>query len=167
MQLSRRTLYLVSALCVASGLRGQAIDTTTAPKANRPLLAMIARFLANPDHETRLGRAITDSAIKRPDVTLSIGTDVVPWLTKDYSQPVKGLLLAGFSAGNMAVQLQSGKKGDQPLAGIESTLAVYARLQEVDGALSVPELDAWQAMKEAGTLAAHVDSLVAARKKAP
>ena len=134
------------------------------PRRNRALGEMLERFLARPIANGGMVRAIMDSTNARPDVTVTLGPRVVPWLTgSDLPQAAKSLLLGGYLAGNVLAQLQAKRDQDMPMAGIEGTLHVYARLRRMSSIPEVPRLEEWSALQAAGSLAAHVDSLARSR----
>lgn len=77
------------------------------------------------------------------------------------SDDAKAQLLAGFVAGNMRKQLESGTKADAPVDGAHGMLKIYAVLKSKTEGLSVPALEIMFEQEAAGTLAAHVEKLLA------
>jgi hypothetical protein len=156
--LRNTALLFVAVMALTSAIHAQ----DQVPARNRPLIAMIDKFMVAPfDEDLRV--AIADSAEARPDVTVSISTDFVPFICYgDKSESVKALdalLLVGFVGGNMRHQLRTGVDEDQPEAGMLGALEVYATIKAKVPNYYVPEVDEWQKAKEAGTLGELAEKL--------
>jgi len=137
-------------------------DTPSVPTQNRALLALIDTFFAHP-LRTALHKDITDSAIASPNVTVTLGPNVEPWLcysdTGTVIKALDGVLTVAFMAGDMRDQLVSGHRGDQPGAGMWGALLVYQAIRSRIPDYQVPELDGWKVRADAGQLKAVADSI--------
>ena len=131
---------------------------------NDSLLASIDRFLAAPDTNRALARALVDSAQARADVQIDLRSQFLPWLCGSQKQTPErqtfgGLLLTAFIAGNMRQQLITGKSRDESGAGLAAVLGVYRKIHGQQAAFSDPTLDKWLIADSLGRVPALADSL--------
>lgn len=70
-------------------------------------------------------------------------------------------MLAAFIIGNAGAQLESGKRGDAPAAGVRAMIIVYRALLQENPKLRNAKLDDFGARLDKGTLEAHVAELIA------
>jgi hypothetical protein len=129
---------------------------------NRALLELIRRFLAAP-LDDRLRTEVDDSAGHRKDILVELSNQVNPWTcygdTARQILTLDSALTTAFVASNMEEQLEQGRRGDRPGAGLAGVLRVYAAIRDSVPTYFVPEVDQWLRAQEAGRLAPLGDSL--------
>jgi len=155
-----RVLVLVISCLVPRMLEGQ----DSIPARNRALVALIDRFLAAPQSNADLWRAIAESAQVRSDVTVELTPQVAPWLctsrkTTPDRQALSQLLVGAYIAGNMRHQLVTGAKRDEPRAGMESVVNVYRAVSGRVFAFKDLTAEEWMVADSLGTLPALADTL--------
>jgi len=130
--------------------------------ANRELLGMMRRFLEAPT-DGRLRAAVFDSATARRDMTVELSSAITPWICyNDSSRVVRrmdSVLTTAFIVGSAIPQLEEGRKGDRPRAGLRAVLRVYPLVQAASPGYLVPEIDRWREWDETGRLDVLADSL--------
>ena len=157
-----RLAALVGVVALSVAAARPAAAQADPPARNRPLIAMIDRFLSRPfDEDLRVG--LLDSAEARADVLIDIKASVTPFLCYgDTAALIRGLdalLLTAYVSGDMREQLVRGRSGDQPEAGLRGVLTVYGVIRSRVLDYRVPEVDAWSEASAANRLAALADSL--------
>jgi hypothetical protein len=130
--------------------------------ANHDLLALMRRFLDSPT-DRHLRAAVLDSAEARRDMTVELSSTITPWICYDDSsravRAMDSVLTVAFITGNAIPQLESGRKGDRPRAGVRAVLRVYPAVQAASPGYLVPEVDRWREREAAGQIDALADSL--------
>ena len=157
----RMTPLLVTLLIAPPALVAQ-----KAPARNDSLIALIDRFLAMPDTNRALARALFDSAQGRADVSIDLRSQFLPWLCGNQKpSAIGGVLLTAFIAGNMRQQLITGVSRDESGAGLAALLSVYRKLRSRPAAVVDPTLDKWLIADSLGRVPALADSLSHAQAK--
>src|SRR5262249_59214075 len=113
--------------------------------------------------DPRLRAAVFDSANARRDMTVELSSSITPWICyNDTSRVVRrmdSVLTTAFIVGSAIPQLEDGRKGDRPRAGVRAVLRVYPLVQTASPGYLVPEVDRWRESERAGKLDALADSL--------
>jgi hypothetical protein len=161
-----RSLPLVAlALLLAPG-EARAQTTSATRVGSDSLHHLIASFLAEPIKYGSMYREIIDSAEKSPLVKVTISAGVAPWMCElpkesSVARAMQALFFAAFIAGDMRAQLESGVKGDQPVAGVLAVLGVYEQAKLKVMNLDVPTMERWIELRRQGTLDAEVRAIAA------
>ena len=144
--MSRLTSIAASALLVLGADAASAQKPTQAPARNRPLVAMIDRYLRDPLN-IDLGGAVMDSGDARHEVTMVLASEVMPWTCyADTNATLKALdqvLSVAYVAGNMRAQLTADTNANDPRAGVAAVLQVYPLLKMKFPRYVVPEVEHW------------------------
>ena len=140
------------------------IDDPKAVPSKPDVKAAIERFLASPGPGDD-AKMINQFAQNSNDVMVGMSYQVLPWAAHKPEYKYSGALLTAFVAGNVKSQLDSGKNGDDPYAGVLGVIKAYEVLQKRDNTLKIPEIDEQIAMEKKGELKAWVDKAAAQAKK--
>jgi tetratricopeptide (TPR) repeat protein len=155
-------LALVVIMGCGSPAPAQAPKSPPATVKHSEMLAIMENFLASPFADPPL-KKITEFVEQSHDVTVVVDVVTVPFVEEDLDEDAKGLLLAGFLAGDAASQLRSGVRGDDIVSGVEGALRIYLALKSraattlKDRRVVSPSLDALLEMQGNGQLRAHLE----------
>jgi hypothetical protein len=136
---------------------GEAVQTEDGEDAD--MIALIDRFLADPN--VKDAKPIMDFMTNSPKVMVVIDQRLDVGHDSALNDDAKALLSAGFVAGNVRAQLESGVKENAPVDGVRGMLRVYAALKSKDEGLRAAAVDTLAEKEAAGTLEEHVKALLA------
>jgi hypothetical protein len=152
-------------ICVALvlGMAIARLDAGEAPISKETALEAIILFRNQPfGPEGHAAAAIIFRFVESsPDIQVNISRKVDPILRKDASkltEEQRGILLAGFLAGNADAQLLRSRAEDQPLAGVEQLIATYRQMQQRTRNLPVPEIEKLIELQNSSRLKAYLSS---------
>ena len=81
------------------------------------------------------------------------------WMYEDHVPEARAVLYAAYMGGNMNAQLLGLSNGDDPIKGMESVLAAYAKLKMKYADLSIPMLDSLAADAQKTSLTAAIEKI--------
>ena len=135
-------------LLLTASLAGAQQPTRT-PARNKPLIAMIDRYLRDP-FNADLGGAIMDSGDARHDVTMVLAAEVMPWTcyadTNTTLKALDQLLSIVYVAGNMRAQLAVDSNANNVKEGMAAVIRVYPLVKAQYPRYVVPEVERWLSM---------------------
>ena len=140
-------------------------DASAPPGDKEPITAdaalrAIQEFQADPLAAFQRGVTKTIVAFTEasPAVLVRLSNKVVPWIAKWKMDDRNNILLTAYVAGNTESQLRSGKKEDDPVAGVRQAIATYRQLQQADPAFRLEELEALIVLEKEGRLKEHLSA---------
>lgn len=114
--------------------------------------ATIAEFLRDPEGSARPLEALKRFAEESDDVAVLMAPELFPWLGPGKHYLYADLLMGGYLAGNVRVQLQQGKAKNDSHAGMLGMLEVYAWLQGRHPEYRVAEIEDYREQEQQGKL---------------
>ena len=108
----------------------------------------INRFFDKPLSEEADGYSsiIVNFADASEDITISIGTDVLPWLEDEGRSDMWLKVMAAYIGGNVAKQIELGEAKDSRGAGLKAQLKMYLKLRETENLPKQATLERWSEM---------------------
>jgi len=150
---TRTTIVVVAPSGQAAGESAPADDGEAAG-----MMALIDRFLAEPNMKG--ARPIMAFMANSPKVMVVIDQRLGAGDDASLDGDAKALLLAGFVAGNVRAQLESGVKENAPVDGVRGMLRVYAALKSKNEGLRSTAVETFAEKASTGALEAHVKALL-------
>ena len=116
------------------------------------VLKAIATFESDPTGTNGPGAMtlIVNYAEVSTNVTVTVNSGYLPWVSREPKIRNGELLLTAFVAGNVQTQLQQGVKKDYPVEGILLMCRVYTTLRRKDQIERIPEMEKWSKLDKGG-----------------
>jgi hypothetical protein len=104
-------------------------------------------------------RLIMLYTLESPNAAVVLGREELRWAGLDKEEPRNLLLLAGYAAGNIQSQLNSGVKRNDRYSGLLTLFRVYRTLCEKDNKFRVAPLESLLDLHREGKLLSHLQKM--------
>jgi hypothetical protein len=148
----KNLILIAIALVTLAGSVLAADDIDWANVKSDTVLKAIAMFESDPGgtNASEAMAIIANYAEASTNVSVTINTGYLPWLSQKPEIKNGKVLLVGFVAGNVKAQLEQRIKQDQPAEGLLLMCKVYTTLRKKNQIELIPQIEEWRKLDRDG-----------------